>query len=123
MEIELIEENGKRIPVISGGGVILSDVSTAVDLIGRLSWEYCADRAAINKKNIAEEFFTLRNRLAGEILQKFSTYRIKIAIYGDFSGYTSEALQAFIRESNRGGDVFFPLTKEEAVRILAESES
>lgn len=123
MEIELIEENGKRIPVISGGEAILSDVSTAVDLIGRLSWEYRADRAAINKKNIAEEFFTLRNRLAGEILQKFSTYRIKIAIYGDFSGCTSEALQAFIRESNRGSDVFFPPTKEEAVRILAESES
>ena len=46
----------------------------------------------------------------------FST--VRIAIYGDFSRYTSKPLKDFIRESNRGRDVFFAATKDEAVDLL-----
>ena len=37
----------------------------------------------IHEKNITPEFFDLKNRMAGEILQKFSNYRIRLAIVGD----------------------------------------
>ena len=46
----------------------------------------------------------------------FST--VRIAIYGDFSRYTSKPLKDFIRESNRDRDVFFAATKDEAVDLL-----
>lgn len=42
----------------------------------------------------------------------------RIAIYGDFSRYTSKPLKDFMRESNRGRDVFFAATEEEATAAL-----
>ena len=73
------------------------------------------------KKSIIEDFFILSSGLAGEILQKFINYGGKIAIYGDFSKYTSKPLKDFIYESNKGRDVFFVTTKEEAIQKISKS--
>ena len=59
----------------------------------------------IHKSSVVEEFFDLKTRLAGEILQKFINYHMKIAIVGDFSVYSSQSLQDFIYECNKGRDV------------------
>ncbi|MDE6613319.1 MAG: DUF4180 domain-containing protein, partial [Clostridia bacterium] len=72
----------------------------------------------IDKKLIIEDFFILSTGLAGEILQKFINYGGRIAIFGDYSHYTSKPLKDFIYESNRGKNVFFVATEEEAVDIL-----
>lgn len=48
-----------------------------------------------------------RNRLAGDILQKFSKYNIKLAIVGDFTKYKSKSLHDFIRKSNKENKIFF----------------
>ena len=56
--------------------------------------------------------------IAGEILQKFMNYRIKAAIFGDYSKYTSKPLKDFIYESNHGKNFFFVATREEAVDRL-----
>ncbi len=53
------------------------------------------------------------------MLQKFVNYRFRIAVYGDYSKYTSKPLKDFIRESNRGKDVFFTDNLEQAVEKLA----
>ena len=91
LAIELMEAYGCRVPVVSGDGMILSAVPSASALIGTSVREYGTDRVAVDKNNVAEDFFTLRNRLAGAISQKFLTYRVKIAIYGDFPAYAGEA--------------------------------
>ena len=61
----------------------------------------------LRKEQIDEPFFRLSTGLAGEVLQKFVNYHMKLAIVGDFSGYTSKPLQDFIRESNEGRHVCF----------------
>ena len=58
--------------------------------------------------------------LAGEILQKFVNYQVKMAVYGDFSRYTSKPLRDFIYESNQGEHFWFVPTREEALRRLTE---
>ncbi len=74
------------------------------------------------KRQIAPDFFILSTGLAGEILQKFINYGGRLAIYGDFSGYTSKPLHDFMYESNQGKDVFFVSTEEEAIdRLLKGS--
>ena len=65
-----------------------------------------------------EDFFILSTGLAGDILQKYVNYGGRIAIYGDFSHYTSKPLKDFIYESNRGKDVFFVKTEAEAIDML-----
>ncbi len=72
----------------------------------------------IDKKLIAEEFFILSSGLAGEILQKYVNYEGRIAIFGDYSHYTSKPLKDFIYESNKGKDVFFTATEDEAIDML-----
>jgi hypothetical protein len=55
--------------------------------------------------------------MAGEILQKFSNYRIKLAIVGDFSKYTKKSIRDFIRESNNTGHINFVGTLDEALAL------
>lgn len=56
--------------------------------------------------------------MAGEILQKYINYGGRIAIYGDYSQYTSKSLKDFIYESNKGKDVFWVDTEEDAFDML-----
>jgi hypothetical protein len=84
-----------------------------LDAIADLCYEGC-ERFIFYKENFPESFYDLRTGLAGDILQKMSTYYIKLAIVGDFSGYTSKSLKAFIYEST-GKETFLGLANEEAM--------
>lgn len=72
----------------------------------------------VSKKLIAEEFFILSSGMAGKVLQKLINYGGRIAIYGDFTHYTSKPLRDFMYESNKGGDVHFAATEDEAVAAM-----
>ena len=100
----------------------MTDVQSALDFMMTVKYETGAERIALDKKLVCEDFFILSTGVAGEILQKFINYHIKMAIYGDYSRYTSKPLHDFIYESNQGKDFFFVDTQEEAVRRLAEAE-
>lgn len=75
-------------------------------------------RMIIHDKSLHPDFFDLKTKVAGEILQKFSNYRMRLAIVGDFSEYKSKSLRDFIRESNRTGTICFVGTIEEALSKL-----
>ena len=99
----------------------IADASAALDEAMSAKYETGCDRLIFDKAAFAEPFFILSSGLAGEILQKFVNYRLKVAIVGDYSQYTSKPLHDFIRESNRGRDVFFVSTIEDAVELLAKA--
>lgn len=77
---------------------------------------------AIDKNTVTDEFFILSSDLAGAVLQKFINCKFKIAVYGDYSKYTSKPLKDFICESNKGKDIFFVSSKEEALKCLVNTE-
>ena len=70
------------------------------------------------KESLEKVFFDLKTGLAGEMLQKFSNYCVKLAIIGDFSNEKSKSLNDFIRECNRGNLVFFVNNIEKAVNMM-----
>lgn len=107
--------------VVRGEGECISNAREAMDMMFSAKWETNCERIAIGKENLCEEFFILSTGLAGEILQKFINYHMKVAIFGDFSRYTSKPLHDFIYECNNGRDVFFVASKEEAVARLAQA--
>ncbi|MBK7711477.1 MAG: DUF4180 domain-containing protein [Bacteroidales bacterium] len=74
-----------------------------------------AGKMIIYEYQIDPSFFDLKTGLAGEILQKFSNYRMQLAIIGDFSKYRSKSLQDFVRECNKGNRIFFLESKEAAI--------
>lgn len=101
--------------------VLITDVQSALDLMATVRYETGADRMALQKAALDERFFLLSSRLAGDILQKFVNYQMKVAIVGDFSGYSSKPLRDFICESNSGHHVFFVSSEAEAAQKLARA--
>ncbi len=118
MNIEHLKDNGIDIAVVSGDEVVIIDTQSALDLAMTVKYETGAERIVIDKAAICEDFFILSTGIAGEILQKFMNYHVKVAVYGDHSHYTSKPLKDLIYESNNGKDFFFVPTKEEAVQRL-----
>lgn len=122
MKIEHLIENGNDIAVVSSNTKIIVDTQSALDLAMTVKYETGASKIIIDKQLIVEDFFILSKGLAGEILQKYVNYHIKLAIYGDYSHYTSKPLKDFIYESNKGQNFFFVESKEEAIQRLKETE-
>lgn len=121
MKITTVQRDHAEIALVQSNEPVITDVQTALDLIATVQYETGCERLALNKEAVAEDFFRLSTGLAGEVLQKFVTYQVKLAIVGDYSGYTSKPLKDFIYESNCGSHVFFVSTQEEAIEKLASS--
>lgn len=118
MNIKKITSGRNQIAIVNSDTVCISDVQSALDFMMSVNYETGSHSIIINKEAITPDFFVLSTKLAGEILQKFITYRFKLAIVGDFSGYTSKPLKDFIYESNNGQDIFFLSSEEEAAEKL-----
>jgi len=118
MQIETLINNGKSFAYVHTTKPILTNVQSALDLMATVHYESGCDAIILDKEALAEEFFDLKSRLAGEIIQKYVNYRIRLAIIGDFSGYSSQALHDFIYESNNGKNLYFVADVEEAITKL-----
>ncbi|HIQ83820.1 MAG TPA: DUF4180 domain-containing protein [Candidatus Pullichristensenella stercorigallinarum] len=118
MRIKPIERNNTVCAVVQNNKVVITDVQSALDVLMTAKYEIGTNNIVIDKALITEDFFVLSTGLAGEILQKYINYGGRIAIYGNYSHYTSKPLHDFIYESNKGKDVFFVATENEAVNAL-----
>ncbi len=121
MNIIKIEKRGASIAQVESEEVLIFDVQSALDLMATVRYETNADAMILPKEALSERFFVLSSKLAGDILQKFVNYQFRVAIVGDFSGYTSKPLRDFIYESNNGSHVFFVGTNEEAIGKLSRA--
>lgn len=116
--IRYITENNIKIAIAESEDFSISETQDAVDILGEVYMENCS-RIIVYDKNLHPDFFRLATGLAGDILQKFSNYRIRLVIVGDFSKYKSKPLQDFIRESNKGNAVFFAENIDIAIKKLS----
>ena len=119
MDIKKMTVRDKEIAVVNSHEICIRDAQSALDFLMTVSYETGCDSIVINKEAITPDFFILSTGSAGEILQKFINYRCKLAIVGDFSGYTSKPLKDFMYESNNGRDIFFVSSEEEAIQKLS----
>lgn len=120
MDTEIIshQTDGLTFLEIRSEEQFINNVQDVLDLFGELYGQYY-DGIILYERNITHDFFDLQTRLAGEILQKFSNYRIRLVIVGDWSKYTSRSLEAFITESNRGKTVNFSSSPTKALELLS----
>lgn len=110
--------NAVEIAEVVSDSLVIENESDGLDLMGTIYFQGF-DRLIIHQENITPKFFDLKNGMAGEILQKFSNYRMRLIIVGDFKQYSSESLQAFIYESNQGKMVNMVEHLSEALEKLA----
>lgn len=116
MEILSIE-NG--IAEIVADNLVIKQVEDGIDLIGNVYYQGF-DKVILYEENITPQFFDLSTKMAGEILQKFSNYRVQLAIVGSFEAYQSKSIKDFIFESNKLGQINFVNSKSEAIKALSK---
>jgi hypothetical protein len=100
-------------PPLRDGGDVLEVVAAAV--------AHGARWIAVPAGRLADEFFTLRSGVAGEIVQKFANYRLGLAVVGDVAAHVARgfALRDFVTEANRGRQLWFVTDEGELEQRLA----
>ena len=99
-------KNGIKIAEVEAGSARINNAEEMLDIMADAGYNGCSG-IIISENLLPVHFFNLKTKVAGEILQKFSNYRMKLTIVGDFSGIKSKSLGDFIRESNRVGSISF----------------
>jgi hypothetical protein len=118
---EAREENqeGVRIAEVKSAGIVIGQTQDALDLMANADY-LGARKIMIREEHLDHAFFDLKTGMAGEILQKFTNYRVQLAIIGDFSKYPGKSIRDFIFESNRYGRINFVSSREEAIKKLTK---
>ena len=118
MKIETHHINDITVAEVISENTVIGSAEDGLGLLGDLYYQGF-DKIVLHEKNVTPDFFDLKNGMAGEILQKFSNYRVRLAIVGDFSKYTSKSVNDFINESNRNRQINFVATQAEALQALS----
>jgi len=117
--MEFTDIAGVAAAVIPAEGPALATERDATDIIGALYGRE-VDLVVVPAVRLDASFFRLRTGVAGGFLQKFTNYRLRVAILGDIAAEiaASDALRDFVRESNRGRSVLFARDVGELVLML-----
>lgn len=106
MKIVTHHINHVKVAEIIADSIILNSTEDGLELLGNLYYQGY-DKIIVYEQHITPDFFNLKTRIAGEILQKFVQYQMPLAIVGDFSKYRSKSLNDFFYECNKGKQINF----------------
>jgi hypothetical protein len=120
-EITVHESPAGRILEYRAEGTSLGNVPCSLEMIAAARGQR-AEWIAVPIERLGEAFFQLRSGVAGEVLQKFATYHLHVAIVGDISALSraGNALHDFVIECNRGSSVCFVRNLEDLKRRLED---
>ena len=94
--IKLHNSKSGMIAEVLPDSVTISNTDDILQLMVDAGYTHSVQSMILHAINLPSEFFDLKSGFAGEILQKFSNYRMKLAIIGDFSEIKSKSLRDFI---------------------------
>lgn len=106
MKIKTHNIDNAKVAEIITDKIILRSTEDGLDLLGNLYYQGF-DKIIIHQKNITPDFFDLKTKIAGDILQKFVQYQMPLIIVGDFSEYNNKSLNDFIFECNKSKQINF----------------
>ena len=109
---------GGNIVEISADRVVIETEQDALDIMANAGYLHNSRKIIVHEQNLGMDFFDLSSGLAGGILQKFSNYRVRLAVVGNFTRFGSKRLQEFILEINKGQQVNFVKDLSEAREAL-----
>jgi len=111
-------ENKKYIELISATEP-LSTENDALDLIA-LCWEHETHALMIHCTALSEDFFKLKTKVAGDIIQKFINYGIKAAAIIPQETIQKGRFKEMAMETNKGNHFRLYESKEDAEKWLLE---
>ncbi len=119
MNVQLVEKIGKSYLECLPDEWRLSSEQDALDLVAACG-EYGTQNLMLHAESLPEAFYNLKTRLAGEVMLKFSNYRLVVAavIPAELSGRGRFGEMAL--ETNRGSQFRVFATREEAENWLTK---
>lgn len=96
-------EGGNYIELISATEPLGAE-QDALDLIA-LCWEHEVRAIVIHYAALSNDFFNLKTRVAGEMMQKFVNYGIKVAVVAPNEAFQEDRFKEMARETNKGNQV------------------
>ena len=118
MEIEMLNTGQTQIAWLRTLEMEVLSVEDVFDLLMNARYQGALG-LILSEANLSPDFFELESGMAGEILQKFSTYDMRLAIVGDFNKVSRRSLRDFIYESNKIGRINFVGSLDEAIDALS----
>jgi len=114
MDMQVYQLHGVSVVEFPTVGEPVGSERHAVEMISEAAGHH-AELIVIPVERLSADFFRLKTRIAGEILQKFVTYRKRVAILGDISAQVAEssALRDFVYECNKGQHIWFVANLDE----------
>lgn len=109
-------ESKKYIELISITEPINSE-NNALDLVA-LCWEHETNALMIHHETLSEDFFKLKTKLAGNIIQKFTNYGVKAAVIIPQETIQQGKFKEMAIEANKGNHFRLYENKEEAEKWL-----
>jgi len=118
MDIRIDQQGNSKAALIDSSGIIVDSVQDALDLMATIQYEHDCRKIVLRQSQLTERFFELSSGVAGDILQKYVNYHVKLAIVGEFDRYNSKSLRDFIYECNQGKQVCFVPDERTALERL-----
>ena len=115
-EFECRDVGGKVVAHLTAGR--METERDVTDLVGNASFGG-AHYVLVEADRLPADFFDLSTGFAGEVLQKFSNYRLSLVVIGFDPRGASDSLRAMIVESNRGATAWFLDSVDEALAKVA----
>jgi uncharacterized protein DUF4180 len=109
----------RKILVASDSGICIRSFSDISDALGACLG---AEGLILTENDLAREFFDLRSGLAGELFQKFTNYKLRVAIVLTDPDAYGERFGELAREHTSHVMIRFFLSKDEAENWLAEAQ-
>jgi hypothetical protein len=110
----LVTVYGTAVMVCAPDGIPIDTEGAATELVGE-AIGLRAEVVVVPIERLTDDFFQLETGVAGGIAHKFATYGTRLAVVGDISDRLAESqsLNAWVAESNRGGQLWFCETFED----------
>lgn len=121
MPSQTYELHGVRILECAAEGPELRRDRDAVDLMSEALGRG-ANFIVIPVERLGDDFFRLETHIAGEVIQRFAMYKVRVAILGDISRHVAESksLRDFVYELDRGNQCWFVDREELGKRLELE---
>lgn len=118
MKIDILQISDLRLGEVISEDSILWNLQSGLDLISECFSENIQN-IIIYTQDMDPVFWNLKTWIAGEILQKFTNYGIRIFVVWDFVDIKSNSLRDFVYESNKGKSINFVAAREDAIARLS----
>ena len=119
MNTRLIKKDGQTYIECLPSAWRLESACEALDLVA-VCGENGADRLLLHAESLTEKFYRLRTGLAGEILQKFVNYHIRVAAMIPLNLVNQGRFHEMVLEVNRGSQFRVFQSREKAEQWLIE---